>query len=201
MNQKAADDQKAMIATAKALKKAIDDVAGLDRQPPVNPEAIPVTRRRWEAHFGAALAPDSNLNTASGARTIFLDTPFGRLPFILGGDRSAKSGIGVSLWGGGEYQHPLTDRMRLRAGAASSTREYKGREFDRRSIHAHIGPRRLLGPRTEASLLAVAQRQWSAGRPDTDEFGLRLEGQRRLTPRLALDGRIGARRCNVRSRD
>ncbi|MYE02731.1 MAG: hypothetical protein F4Y03_15935, partial [Alphaproteobacteria bacterium] len=31
-------------------------------------------RRRWEAHFGAALAPDSNLNAASGERTIFLDT-------------------------------------------------------------------------------------------------------------------------------
>ena len=36
-------------------------------------------RRRWEAHFGLAAAPDSNLNAASGERTVFLDTPFGRL--------------------------------------------------------------------------------------------------------------------------
>ena len=47
-------------------------------------------RRRWTAHFGAAVAPDSNLNAASGERTIFLDTPFGRLPFTRRGDIAPK---------------------------------------------------------------------------------------------------------------
>ena len=97
-------------------------------------------RRRWEAHFGLAVAPDSNLNAASGERTVFLDTPFGRLPFTLDGDVSRKSGIGVSLWGGGEYQIPLSPALRLRAGADASAREYKGGAFDRHSLSAHIGP-------------------------------------------------------------
>ena len=158
-------------------------------------------RRRWDAWFGAALAPDSNLNTASGTRTIWIDFAGQRLPFQRQGDIEAESGVGVSMWGGGEYQYPLNPQTRLRAGAGASMREYKGRDFDRRSAHAHIGPRRLLGPRTEASLLAVANRQWSAGVPDTDEFGVRLEGKHRLTPRLALDARLGARRRNIRDRD
>ncbi len=157
-------------------------------------------RRRWEAHFGAAIAPDSNLNTASGERTIFLDTPFGRLPFTRQGDIAPKSGLGVSVWGGGEYQHPLpgSGRWRLRSGANASIREYKGGTFDRHFLSAHIGPRRLIDARTEASLLATVDRQWTAGAPETDRFGLRLEGEHRLTPRLALFARASAARRNCR---
>ncbi len=155
-------------------------------------------RRRWEAYFGAALAPDSNLNAASGERTIFLDTPFGRLPFTRQGDIAPKSGLGLSVWGGGEYQYPLSQTLRLRSGANASIREYKGGDFDRHFLSAHLGPRRLIDARTEASLLATVDRQWTAGRPETDRFGLRLEGEHRLTPRLAMFGRASAARRNCR---
>ena len=156
-------------------------------------------RRRWTAHFGMAVAPDSNLNAASGERTVFLDTPFGRLPFMRQGDVAPKSGLGVSVWGGGEYQYPLgAGRWRLRSGTNASMRDYKGRDFDRHSVSAHLGPRRLIDARTEASLLATVDRQWTAGMPETDRFGLRLEAERRLTPRLALFGRASAARRNCR---
>ena len=163
-------------------------------------------RRRWDARFGMAVAPDSNLNAASGERTIFLDTPFGRLPFTRQGDIAPKSGLGVSLWGGGEYQYPLrtpgsgsgAGRWRLRSGADASIREYKGGTFDRHFLSAHIGPRQLIDARTEASLLATVDRQWTAGAPETDRFGLRLEGEHRLTPRLALFARASAARRNCR---
>ena len=158
-------------------------------------------RRRWEAHFGAAIAPDSNLNAASGERTIFLDTIFGRLPFTRQGDIAPKSGLGVSIWSGGEYQYPLSQNLRLRSGADASIREYKGGDFDRYFLAAHLGPRRLIDARTEASLLATADRQWTAGMPETDRFGLRLEGEHRLTPRLALFARASAARRNCRDCD
>ena len=122
-------------------------------------------RRRWEAWFGAAIAPDSNLNAASGERTIFLDTPFGRLPFTLDDPATPESGLGLSLWGGGEYQYPLAPRWRLRSGANASVREYKGGDFDRHSLAAHLGPRRLIDARTEASLLATVDRQWTPACP------------------------------------
>ena len=72
-------------------------------------------------------------------------------------------------------------------------REYKGGDFDRHSVSAHFGPRRLIDARTEASLLATVDRQWTAGAPETDRFGLRLEGEHRLTTRLACSG-VRARR-------
>ena len=163
-------------------------------------------RRRWEAWFGAAIAPDSNLNAASGARTVFLDTQFGRLPFTLDDPATPESGLGLSLWTGGEYQYPLgppgsgsgASRWRLRSGANANIREYKGGDFDRQFLSAHLGPRRLIDGRTEASLLATADRQWTAGAPETDRFGLRLEGEHRLTPRLTVFGRANAARRNCR---
>ena len=160
-------------------------------------------RRRWTAHFGAAIAPDSNMNAASGERTIFLDTPFGRLPFTLDDPATAKSGLGLSIWGGGEHQYPFggSGRWRLRSGADASAREYKGGAFDRHTVSGHLGPRRLIDARTEASLLATVERQWTAGMPETDSFGLRLEGEHVLTPRLALSARMSAARRNCRDCD
>ena len=157
-------------------------------------------RRRWTAHFGAAVAPDSNLNVSSGEKTIWLDTPFGRLPFTLDGDRAPKSGLGLSVWGGGEYQYPFggSGLWRLRSGADASAHQYKGGDFDSHSVSAHLGPRRLIDARTEASLLATIDREWTAGAPGTDRFGLRLEGQHRPTPRLALSARASAARRNCR---
>ena len=176
---------------------------------PPEPVAVNITRflnimrarRRWTAQFGAALAPDSNLNAASGERTIFLDTIFGRLPFTLDDPAKPESGVGVSIWGGGEYQYPLNPVWRIRSGANASIREYKGGDFDRHFLAAHIGPRRLIGPGTEASLLATVERQWAAGAPETDRFGLRLEGEHVLTPRLGLFGRMSAARRNCRDCD
>ena len=145
-------------------------------------------RRRWKGRFGLAIASDSNLNTASGARTIGLDTPFGRLPFERSGNIEPKSGLGLSLWGGGEYQYPLSARLRLRSGADVALREYAGGDFDRHSVSAHLGPRWLANPKTEASLLITVQRQWAAGKPETDRFGLRMEVEHHPAPRLSLYG-------------
>ena len=144
-------------------------------------------RKRWSGYFGAAIAPDSNLNAASESEIIYIDTQFGRLPFDLQ-DFGARSGLGVSVWGGGEYQHPLSERLRLRVGADLAQREYSGSDFDQLFIATHAGPRWLASPITEISLLATAQRQWLGGKPYADETGVRLELDRRLTPRLWARG-------------
>ncbi|MDE0206693.1 MAG: surface lipoprotein assembly modifier [Candidatus Tectomicrobia bacterium] len=155
-------------------------------------------RKRWTGYFGAAVAPDSNLNAASDTETIYIDVFGGRLPFQRQGDFGAKSGLGLSVWGGGEYQlrDPLSERLRLRVGADAVQREYSGGDFDQLLLAAHAGPRWLTGPRTEISLLGVAQRQWLGSRPYQDETGMRLEIDHRLG--LAVWARGTA---SVRERD
>ena len=150
-------------------------------------------RKRWTGYFGAAIAPDSNLNAASDTETIYIDVFGGRLPFQRQGDFGAESGLGLSIWGGGEYQLPLSQRLRLRTGADLVQRDYSGGDFDQLLLAAHAGPRWLLGPRTEISLLGVAHRQWLGSHPYIDETGARLEIARRLAPRWWARGTVSAR--------
>ena len=160
--------------------------------------AIMRARKRWTGYFGFAIAPDSNLNAASQSEVIYIDTVFGRLPFQREGDFGARSGFGLSMWGGGEYQRPLSERLRLRVGSDVAVREYPGGDFDQTFLAAHAGPRWLLGPITDFSLLATTQRQWLGGRPYIDESGVRLEINRRLLPRLAARGTAAWRERDCR---
>ena len=105
-------------------------------------------RKRWSLRLGMALAPDNNISSRSESRTIVLDTPIGRLPFTFQAEDEAESGIGISVWAGGEYQYPLEDRWRLRAGADMSRREYRSGEFDQMTVSGHVGPRWLIGRTT-----------------------------------------------------
>ena len=140
-------------------------------------------RKRWSVHAGFAFAPNSNIGAASGDRIIYIDG----LPFRRDEDDLTSSGVGVSLWAGGEYELPLNDRWRLRAGADVSRREYRGSKFDRMTLSAHAGPRWLIDRDTEASLLAVARRHWLANDPEHRDVGLRIEAHRRLTRRLTAN--------------
>ncbi len=141
-------------------------------------------RKRWSVRVGASIAPDSNITARSGDRTILIDTPFGRLPFTYRGD-DRKSGIGIAAWLGGEYQYPLDPRWRLRAGGDLSRREYRGSDFDRMTLSAHLGPRWLIGRASEASVLASARQSWLSDEEDFRDLGIRIEGRHRLNRRTA----------------
>ena len=147
-------------------------------------------RRRWIFRSGASIAPDSNLGATSEDDVIYIFD----LPFQRDIDTDARSGIGAILWGGAEYQRPLGDRLRLRAGADLVQREYAGSDFDRTAASVHLGPRFLINPVTEASVLATASREWSAGRPTIRTAGSRLEVRRRLNRRLT--GEVHASRLD-----
>ena len=163
--------------------------------------AVMQARKRLTGYFGMAVAPDSNLNAASESEIIYIDTAFGRLPFTREGDFGAQSGFGLSVWGGGEYQQPLSQRLRLRVGSDVAVREYPGSDFDQHFLAAHVGPRWLASPITEISLLATARRQWLGSSPYVDEFGARLELDRRLGPTVWARGTAAYRERDHLSRD
>ena len=146
-------------------------------------------RKRWSVYFGAALAPDSNIGAASDERFIEIHIGGVPLPFRRDQEELTTSGVGLSLWTGGEYQHPLGDRVRLRAGGDLSRREYAGGDFDQTHLGVHLGPRWLAGPRTDLSFLGNARRSLVAGSGDYDALGGRFEARHRLTARVSVTGR------------
>ena len=142
-------------------------------------------RRGWRMHVGAAIAPDTNIGGTSGERIVYI----AGLPFERDAEELTTSGVGISLWGGGEYRYPIDDGLGLRAGGDISRRDYGGQRFDRLSLSGHAGPRWLVDRNTEVSLLASVRRRWTANVPDHDDFGLRVEAGRRLTPRVTMNAR------------
>ena len=142
-------------------------------------------RRRWEIYLGVSLAPDSNIGSASDAETIDI---FG-FPFRRDVDSPTTSGVGVSMWTGGEYQYPLGDRLRLRMGTDMARQEHKGKNFDQLFLSMHAGPRWLVDVNTDASLLASARRRWLGSTPYYDELGIRAEVRRRLNRRTTMSAR------------
>ena len=113
-------------------------------------------------------------------------------------DDLTTSGVGASVWTGGEYQYPLGKRLRLRTGVDLSLRDYAGREFDQTSLAVHAGPRWLVDPRTEMSVLASASRRWLADSIEHDAAGVRVQLRRRLAPRVSANVRASWHKRNYR---
>ena len=141
-------------------------------------------RRRWDMHMGFALAPDTNIGGTSNERIIYI---LG-LPFRRDAESLTTSGIGLSVWGGGEYQHPLGQRVRLRLGMNASRKEYSGGAFDRTLVSMHAGPRVFVSRTTQFSILGDWRHQWSANDPNYFDVGGRLTASHRLTGRLTVNG-------------
>ena len=133
-------------------------------------------RRRWDAHFGFALAPDSNVNTATSADIVWL---YG-LPFRVSDESKPSSGVGLIVWGGAEYEHPVSQRLKLRAGLDVRRQEHRETQYNRMLISLHAGPRWIMTRNTEISLLASRRQQWAGNQPAYLEKGLRLESAQRL---------------------
>jgi len=142
-------------------------------------------RRRWSGYFGFSLAPDTNINAASDAEFIYI----GGLPFRRGALGRASSDIGIVGWGGYEYQFPLADRWRLRAGFDVNHREYKGGLFDQTFLAGHVGPRFFVSRNTEMSLLASMSQRWWGGSSFNYDYGVRFEVEHVFYPGFRLSGR------------
>ena len=147
-------------------------------------------RRRWTMYMGAALLPDTNIGSGTDEEVIYINFGGIELPFdFQPAEETMTSGVGASLWAGGEYQHPLAERLRLRVGADVARREYAGRRYDSTYLSAHAGPRWLVDPRTDASVLASARRRWAGTSVENDAVGARIEARRRLTPQVLANAR------------
>ena len=134
-------------------------------------------RRRWDAHFGLGLAPDSNLNAASTDEIVWLHG----LPFRVTDESKPSSGVGLILWGGAEYEHPLSERIKLRLGTDLSRQEHRRQSYNRMTLSLHAGPRWIITRNAEISLLASRRQQWTGNQPSYVENGLRLESAQRLS--------------------
>ena len=72
-------------------------------------------RRRWSMYLGAALLPSTNIGRDPHENTIITVPGLPDFPFRP--DETRKSGVGISVWAGGQYYYPLAERVRLLLGS------------------------------------------------------------------------------------
>ena len=106
-------------------------------------------RRRWSGYLGASVAPDSNIGATSDEEIVYLSN----LPFRRNNaDGLTTSGVDISMWTGGEYQHPLADKWGIRTGADLAWNEHAGSKFDETNLSVHAGLQWLIDRHTEPPL-------------------------------------------------
>ena len=154
-------------------------------------------RRRWSTYLGAALLPSTNIGRDPHENTIIIIPGLPDFPFRP--DETRESGVGISVWAGGEYHYPLTERVRLLLGSNASLLQYPGKEFDRMSLSGHIGPSWLAGRNTEISLLANVRQNWIGTTPYSMDLGAKLQVGHQLSRRINITGQAYWQRSDYRT--
>ena len=154
-------------------------------------------RRRWSTYFGFALLPSTNIGRDPHENTIITIPGLPDFPFRP--DETRKSGVGISVWAGGQYHYPLTERVRLLLGSNASLQQYPGKEFDRMSFSGHVGPSWLAGRNTEVSLLTNVRKNWVGASLYSSDIGAKLQVGHRLTRRINFTGQVYWQRSKFRT--
>lgn len=146
-------------------------------------------RRKWRGFFAFALAPDSNINSATGAETIRI----GRLPFLLSEDSRARSGVGLVFRGGGDYEIPLDKRRRFFVGGEIYRREHRGRAFDDMILSAHAGMKYKLSANSEIRFAPLMSRRRAGGKRHSRDIGATVGGRADIGRHLSLSPQFSFR--------
>ena len=127
-------------------------------------------RRRYQIDVTASVAPDTNINAATGLNEVTL---FG-LPFTLNQQAREKSGVGAVFSTSGEYRYPISDEVRLRSVASLWRAEYPGGQFDDMILRTELGPQ-WLRQDWDISVLGVYTQRWYGNDPYDTGAGPRIE--------------------------
>ncbi len=116
-------------------------------------------RREWRFWAGAAVAPDSNISSATDASRIEL---FG-LPFELDDAARQQGGVTFSAFGGIERRFAYAKGQAVRANLIGSASDAAGIQFDTASLALRLGPDFQFADQAEVSVQATTSWRWFGG--------------------------------------
>ena len=151
-------------------------------------------RKSWSVTGSVAIAPDSNINAATSARTVGL---FG-LPAQLSEDARRTSGVGLSANIAGGYEWLISEDVRFRASAGLYTRTYRQDEFNEQILSLRTGPRFLFKKFDFRPELTTRMRRLG-GATYNRATGLELSGNWMIGPAWRLTGSVGSERVTYES--
>ncbi len=132
-------------------------------------------RKPWALNVEVALVPDSNITGGTRSPTVDIDVGGGKLPFTLGGNAVARSGLGESARAVGAYRTGTATHGFV-TDAEISGINYKGKSVDDYGAQLAFGPD-IRTKSTVAYLQGVTAFRWYGGTLATKQAGARAAVQ------------------------
>lgn len=156
------------------------------------------SRRTWRLDIDFGLAPDSNINNATGNDSISVQFGDTTLPINLGQDAQATSGLGQTGLISAGLRLPVSDRYAILATADANGTNYKDTRFDDYLTQATAGAELRLASTTSFSLEAIAAQRWFGGKVASRQVGARVGMQLSFGDSRRLGAQLDVRSTTAR---
>ena len=133
--------------------------------------------RTWHLDLNFGLAPDTNINNATAARSITVLLGDQAFEADLNDDAKARSGVGGTAQLSTGLRLPIGKRFSALAELDVNGTDYAGSRFDDHAVQAAAGAEYRLTATGSVSLQGVYARRWYGGRATTEQIGARTGGQ------------------------
>ncbi|WP_375427222.1 surface lipoprotein assembly modifier [uncultured Sphingomonas sp.] len=133
--------------------------------------------RTWRLDVNLGVAPDTNINNATSARSVTILLGDTEIPVDLNDQATARSGIGVVGQLSAGLRLPVSARVSALAEFDAIGTEYKRSMFDDHIVQGAAGAEYRFSSATSVSLQGVAAHRWFGGEAVSRQLGARLGGQ------------------------
>lgn len=156
------------------------------------------SKRAWSVNVDLGIAPDSNINNATGADTITV--LFGTQPIPLALDKGAKarSGLGVTGSVDAGLRLPIARDTLLLVDADAFGTEYKRGAYDDLSLELASGPEFKLSDKVRVRAEVVAAQRNFGNRVASRQFGVKGGLELALDDKQRLGFQVDARDTDAR---
>jgi hypothetical protein len=144
--------------------------------------------KNWNLWFNFGLAPDNNINGATGGEEcITYSQSFGRFPYPLCRKLpEPEKALGYEFGFGGDYEFKFGEHWRLKSDFAILANIYDKSEYDLHYLSASAGPRYVF-PRGDVWLAATAYKMYYGHESYRESLGAKLDANYDITPRLSAN--------------
>lgn len=151
-------------------------------------------RRKWHLNLDFGLAPDSNVNNATDARTIDVSVGNGKIPIELNEAARRRSGVGQVATASGGVKLRLSDGVAMLIDADGQFVNQTGKAADDISLLLAAGPELTTKDGARFSVQALGVQRWYGGRSATTGGGVRLSYQKDLGAGARVGLQLDSRR-------
>lgn len=153
--------------------------------------------RAFRADVTLGIAPDTNINNATSARTVNVNLGDYSLPLELDAGARRRSGTGQTAIASAAARLPIGGDLFFLGNLDGSGLNYSGSRFDDYLVQAAAGAEAQVSNEASLSLQAIGAQRWYGGRVASRQLGLRGGAQRTLDAGRRLGVQVDIRHTDT----